>query len=396
MNEKGSVLSYHIIQSFAPDEATIEQVRQAGQMLCDRLLKGQYQYIIATHNDTDHLHNHIIFCKANMDNNLSFGTLSDTKKNPAWKTIREISDEICKELNLSVIENSDIGKGISHHEWEQKKSGNSWKAKLKDELDFIIRRADSFEDFLEKCSLNNIETVYQPDKKVSLKFRMSGQERFTRAKTLGYYYTPESIQKRIRNYAYHRRNIIDTSCFEAKGLQRWADIQNMKNVAEMINLLESHNIYSTAELKPTVSVLMAQRGFMSRTLEDLQSKINDISERIELVRTFQRTKSVFMEYKLLSPRRQKKFANENAPALESFHSAGARLRSLYPDGKFPSVSSLENQRGQLESERRELYREYVQLKQKSAEINKASQTIEEYLESQRGEHDMNRKKGELE
>jgi prefoldin subunit 5 len=331
-----------------------------------------------------------------MENNRSFGTLSDTKKNPAWKTIRAISDEICKELNLSVIENSDIGKGISHYEWGQKQSRNSWKAKLKDELDFIIRRADSFEDFLEKCSLNNIETVYQPDKKVSLKFRMSGQERFTRAKTLGYYYTPESIRKRIRNYAYHRRNIIDTSRFEAKGLQRWADIQNMKNVAEMINLLESHNIYSTAELKPTVSVLMAQRGFMSRTLEDLQSKINDISERIELVRTFQRTKSVFMEYKLLSPRRQKKFANENAPALESFHSAGARLRSLYPDGKFPSVSSLENQRGQLESERRELYREYVQLKQKSAEINKASQTIEEYLESQRGEHDMNRKKGELE
>jgi hypothetical protein len=246
MNEKGSVLSYHIIQSFAPDEATIEQVRQAGQMLCDRFLKVQYQYILATHNDTDHLHNHIIFCKANMENNRSFGTLSDTKKNPAWKTIRAISDEICKELNLSVIENSDIGKGISHYEWEQKQSGISWKAKLKDELDFIIRRADSFEDFLEKCSLNNIETVYQPDKKVSLKFRMSGQERFTRAKTLGYYYTPESIQKRIRNYAYHRRNIINTSRFEAKGLQRWADIQNMKNVAEMINLLESHNIYSTA------------------------------------------------------------------------------------------------------------------------------------------------------
>jgi hypothetical protein len=115
MNEKGSVLSYHIIQSFAPDEATIEQVRQAGQMLCDRFLKVQYQYILATHNDTDHLHNHIIFCKANMENNLSFGTLSDTKKIPAWKTIRAISDEICKELNLSVIENSDIGKGVKFY-----------------------------------------------------------------------------------------------------------------------------------------------------------------------------------------------------------------------------------------------------------------------------------------
>ena len=164
MNDKGSVLSYHIIQSFAPDEANIEQIMQAGQMLCDRLLKGHYQFVLATHNDTEHLHNHIIFCKANMDNNRSFGTLSDTKKNPAWKTIRALSDEICKELGLSVIENADIGKGVSRYEWEQKQHGKSWKAKLKDELDFIIRRSDSFEDFLEKCQLNNIEAVYQLDK----------------------------------------------------------------------------------------------------------------------------------------------------------------------------------------------------------------------------------------
>lgn len=89
INDKGSVLSYHIIQLFAPNEANIEQVMQAGQMLCDRLLKGHYQFVLATHNDTEHLHNHIIFCKANMNNNRSFGTLSDTKKNPAWKTIEK-------------------------------------------------------------------------------------------------------------------------------------------------------------------------------------------------------------------------------------------------------------------------------------------------------------------
>lgn len=397
MKDKGSVLSYHIIQSFAPGEASTEQVILAGQMLCDRLLKGQYQYVLATHNDTKHLHNHIIFCKANIENNRSFGTLSDTKKNPAWKSIRAFSDDICKELGLSVIKNADIGNGISHYEWEQKRQGKSWKSKLKDELDFIIRRCDTFDEFLEKCLLNNIEAVYQPDKKINLKFRMSGQQNFTRASTLGYYYTFESIQKRIKNYRNHRSHIIDPGKFEAKGLQRWADIQNMKNVAEMINLLESYNIKSTAELKPTANVIMAECASLSGTLDDMRDNINDISERIELVRTFQTTKPFYDEYKALSPRKQKKFAEENAPALERFHSAGASLSSLYPDGRFPSVLSLEKQRDNLEAERRSLYQKYSQLKKMSADIYKASRTIEEYLESVRAVPDaLRKKKGELE
>lgn len=396
MNDKGFVLSYHIIQSFAPDEASFEQVMQAGQMLCDRLLKGQYQFVLATHNDTEHLHNHIIFCKANMDNNRSFGTLSDTKKNPAWKTIRALSDEICKELGLSVIENADIGKGVSRYEWEQKQQGKSWKAKLKDELDFIIRRSDTFEDFLEKCQLNNIEAVYKPDKKVNLKFRISGQQKFTRASTLGYYYTLESIQKRIRNYTYHRSNIINTNKFEAKGLQRWVDIQNMKNVADMINMLEGYNIKSTEELKPKANVIMAERASLSSTLDDMRKKINDIPDRIELVRTFQRTKPFHDEYKTLSPRKKKKFAEENAPSLERFHSAGAALRSLYPDGKFPSVNALFKQRDDLGKEFKAIYQKYKELKKESADLDKATQTIEGYLEGTRGVRKQIRKKNELE
>jgi len=79
----GSVLSYHIIQSFAPNEATAEQVHQAGLMLCDKLFQGKYKYVLATHTDKDHIHNHIIFCKTNMENYKTFGTLMDTKHSPA-------------------------------------------------------------------------------------------------------------------------------------------------------------------------------------------------------------------------------------------------------------------------------------------------------------------------
>lgn len=265
----GNVLSYHIIQSFAPNEATPEQVHQAGLMLCDKLFQSKYKYVLATHSDTKHIHNHIIFCKTNMENYKAFGTLMDTKRNPAWMKIRHLSDEVCKEMGLSVVEYGEIGKGISHYEWSKQQQGTSWKAKLRYELNCIIQRSDTFEDFFEKCRLNGIEVVYNPDKLVSLKFRMQGQQRYARAKTLGYYYLPENIQRRIKQFSHHRKMIIDKSRFESKGLQYWADIQNMKNVAQMINMLESYNVHSTSELKPTAMTVMARRGMITQSIENL-------------------------------------------------------------------------------------------------------------------------------
>lgn len=392
----GSVLSYHIIQSFAANEATPEQVHQAGLMLCDKLLQGKYKYVLATHTDTEHIHNHIIFCKTNIENYKAFSTLMDTKHNPAWKKIRQLSDEVCKEMRLSVVEYEEIGKGVSHFEWTKQQQGLSWKAKLRYELDCIIQRTDTFEEFLEKCRLNGIEAIYNPDKVISLKFRIDGQQRFTRAKTIGYYYLPENIQRRIKQFSNHRKMIIDRDKFDSKGLQYWADIQNMKNVAQMINLLESYNVHSTSELKPTAMTIMARRGMITQSIENLGEKINDLSERIELVRQFQRSKPYHDKYKSLSAWKQKDYAKKNAIVLVEYGSVGSRLKSLYPDGRFPSETLLDRQRQALYEERDKLYEEYRYLKKEYADLEKVSRTIDDYLVSLRDEPEHKRKKGELE
>lgn len=392
----GSVLSYHIIQSFAPNEATMEQVHQAGLKLCAELFQGKYKYVLATHTDKEHIHNHIIFCKTNMENYKAFGTLMDTKRRPAWKKIRQLSDEVCKEMGLSTIEYGEIGKGVSHYEWTKQQQGSSWKEKLRYELDCIIQRSDTFEDFLEKCRLNGIEAVYNPDKKISLKFRMQGQQRYARAKALGYYYLPENIQRRIKKFSSHRKLIIDRDRFESKGFQHWADIQNMKNVAQMINMLESYNVHGTSELKPTAMSVMARRGMITQSIENLDEKINDLSEQIELARRFQHTRPFHDKYKSLSGRKQKDYAKNNAPVLDEYKSVGSRLKSLYPDGKFPSETSLDRQRQALYEEREKLYEEYRYLKKEYADLDKASRTIDDYLESLRDEPERRRKKGELE
>ena len=188
-----------MIQSFAPDEVTPEQAMQIGEELCDRYLKGDYQYVLAIHTDKQHTHIHVVFNNTNLYNGLSFTTEHNQgrKSERAWAELREISDEICAEHGLSLIDPK--GKGVSHFERDMQKEGKSWKEKLRQLLDEIISYSKNFEDFLKNCTDSGIEYVYTPRNKVKLKFFLKdeGQQRFTRADTLGENYTPERIAGQI-------------------------------------------------------------------------------------------------------------------------------------------------------------------------------------------------------
>ena len=169
-----------------------------GQELCYRLLNDNYQYVLAVHNDHDHVHCHIVFNNVNSFTGNTFeteynqGKISERK----WAKLREISDEVCRDFGLSVIENPK-GKGVSHYERDMQNEGKSWKEKLRHKLSKIIFKSEDFDDFLRRCGKKNIEVVYTPEKKVKLKFRMEGQQRFVRADTLGEDYLPEKITENI-------------------------------------------------------------------------------------------------------------------------------------------------------------------------------------------------------
>lgn len=188
-----------MIQSFAPGEVTPEQAMQIGEELCNRYLKGDYQYVIAVHHDKSHLHCHIIFNNTNLYNGLSFTTEHNQgrKSERAWSELREISDEICDEHGISVIE--PIGKGVSHYENEMKKEGKSWKEKLRVRIAEVMLYSRDFADFLRNCTAAGIEYVYNPKNKYKLKFKLSGdgQQRFTRAETLGEGFTVDRITEQI-------------------------------------------------------------------------------------------------------------------------------------------------------------------------------------------------------
>ena len=162
-------------------------------------MKGNYQYVLAVHTDKEHLHCYVIFNNTNLYNGLSF-TYEHNQgkvKERSWAQLRAISDELCKEHGISVIEPK--AKGVSHFERDMQKEGKSWKEKLRVRIAEVMLYSRDFADFLRNCTSSGIEYVYTPKNKYKLKFKLSGdgQQRFTRADTLGEDYTAERIAEQI-------------------------------------------------------------------------------------------------------------------------------------------------------------------------------------------------------
>lgn len=205
---KNKILSQHFIQSFKPGEITPERALEVGEELCEKFLKGQYQYYLAVHVDKAHVHLHVIFNNYNIYDYKTFETHEDqgSKKERAWKKLFDLSDEICKRHHLSVIQNPELGKGKKRWEWMLDQEGLSWKTKLKKAINQVVMNSEDFEDFLTKCADYGVIVDYNPDHKIDLKFMLAEQKernprvRFIRARTLGGYYETETIKKRIAQF----------------------------------------------------------------------------------------------------------------------------------------------------------------------------------------------------
>ena len=245
--------AFHLIQAFMPGEVSYEEAHQIGIELADKLLEGKYSYIVATHIDKGHVHNHIIFCAAD---NINHEKYHDCKK--TYYHIRHLNDELCSEHQLSVLPPTDQ-RGKTYKEWLSSKNNSSWKTRLKNDIDEAIQTVDTYEDFLDLIRAKGYEIKDETFDEKSLKyisFRPLDREQFIRgrANSLGAEYTKERIKERIEAKEliqpkkripfptrkkqlvkdFSSQKLIDTSeeKFEQNlGLKAWADIQNLKIAA---------------------------------------------------------------------------------------------------------------------------------------------------------------------
>ena len=177
--DKGNNLAFHLIQSFKPGEVDAETAHKLGKEFADKVLKEKYEYVISTHVDQDHIHNHIIFNATSFVDHHKY-----VSNKHSYHKICRISNRICQENGL--VTSMPTGeKGKSYKENMEYHRGNSWKAKLKVAVDKAIWSSINYDEFLQKMMLAG----YEIRQGKNLAFRAPEQKNFTNMKSLGSYYT---------------------------------------------------------------------------------------------------------------------------------------------------------------------------------------------------------------
>ena len=255
--DKGDNLAFHLIQSFKPGEVDAENAHRLGQQFADEVLKGKYEYVISTHVDKNHIHNHIIFNAASFVDHHKY-----VSNKRSYHKLCRISNRICHENGLATSMPTGE-KGKSYKENMEYHRGTSWKAKLRVAVDKAIWTSINYEEFLQKMQLAG----YEVRQGKHLSFRAPEQKNFTYMKSLGSYYSEENVRIRLaknrskvktpKHLSREARLYINISTYvttgNREGFERWAKLNNLKEAARTFNYLSENNLLNYEDFQQHVS-----------------------------------------------------------------------------------------------------------------------------------------------
>lgn len=392
------VIARHLIQSFDVGEVSPEVAHEIGKQFADEWLKGKYEYVIATHIDKGHCHNHIIF---NAVNFVDYHSYRSNKR--TYRELRLLSDEICKEHGLSVIPPSQ-NKGMDYKEYTEAKKGTSWKQKLKQTIDRLVITAKDYDEFLKLMQ----EAGYEIKTGKYISFRAAGQERFTRAKIIGENYTEERIKERIAGRNPRKRRmqierkgislIIDIQnsikAQESKGYEHWAKINNLKEAAKTLNYLTENNLLQYADLEAKAEDIHSSYDRTSKELKGVEARLREIQPLIKNIGNYQRLKPVNEAYQKAKDKTA--FRAKHEAELVIFEAAKSTLLAVQGDGKLPSMKALQAEQERLTEEQQRLYDERAKLKKEAKQIDTIKANVDSYLRPIASQEQKIKRRSELE
>lgn len=383
--DKGNNLAHHLIQSFEPGEVSFEKAHEIGKQLADAVTKGQYEYVLTTHIDKGHVHNHIIFCAVNF---VDYHKYNSNKR--SYYGIRNINDRLCYENGLSVITPEKGRKGKSYIEYQTAKTGTSWKGKLKEAVDLLIPQIKDFEELLEKLQASGYEIKL--GKYVSC--RAPGQERFTRLKTLGIDYTEEAIQKRIagirsRNVKIPKQEqgislLIDIEnnikAQQSAGYEHWAKIHNLKQAAKTMNFLTENNILQYEYLIKKIDEIILDSEQTADSLKQVEKKLSNMAVLIKNISTYQKTKDIHRGY--IKAKDKEAYRRKYESSLILYEASGKALKDAGIK-KLPELAALQKEYTALQKKKEAIYSDYGKLKKKVKEYQKIKQNVDTILQKEK-------------
>ena len=375
------IIARHVIQSFEIGEVTPELAHEIGKQFADEILGGKYEYVLTTHIDKDHVHNHLIF---NAVDFVDYHAYKSYKR--IYYDMREVSDRLCKENGLSVIPPSQ-NKGMSYKEYTEAKRGTSWKQKLKQTIDRLVITAKDYDDFLRLMQEAGYEI--KPGKYIS--FRAEGQDRFTRSKTIGENYTEERIKERIAGRTPRRSQRQTTPkgisligdiqerirLIDSKGYEHKAKLTILKEAARTLNYLTDNNLLQYADLEKKVEDVHSSYDRTGKELKGVEARLREVQPLIKNISNYQRLKPVYDAFQ--KAKDKPGFKAKHEAELVIFEAARSTLLAMQGDEKLPSLKTLQAEQQRLLDEQQRLYDERAKLKKEVKQIETIKSNVDTFL-----------------
>ena len=375
------IIARHVIQSFEIGEVTPELAHEIGKQFADEILGGKYEYVLTTHIDKDHVHNHLIF---NAVDFVDYHAYKSYKR--IYYDMREVSDRLCKENGLSVIPPSQ-NKGMGYKEYTEAKRGTSWKQKLKQTIDRLVITAKDYDDFLRLMQ----EAGYEIKTGKYISFRAEGQERFTRSKTIGENYTEERIKERIagRTPRRNRRQTVPKGIsligdiqerirlIDSKGYEYKAKLTILKEAARTLNYLTENNLLQYADLEKKVEDVHSSYDRIGKELKGVEARLREVQPLIKNISNYQRLKPVYDAFQ--KAKDKPGFKAKHEAELVIFEAARSTLLAMQGDEKLPSLKTLQAEQQRLLEEQQRLYDERAKLKKEVKQIETIKSNVDTFL-----------------
>lgn len=375
------IIARHVIQSFGIGEVTPELAHEIGKQFADEILGGKYEYVLTTHIDKDHVHNHLIF---NAVDFVDYHAYKSYKR--IYYDMREVSDRLCKENGLSVIPPSQ-NKGMGYKEYTEAKRGTSWKQKLKQTIDRLVITAKDYDDFLRLMQ----EAGYEIKTGKYISFRAEGQERFTRSKTIGENYTEERIKERIagRTPRRNRRQTVPKGIsligdiqerirlIDSKGYEYKAKLTILKEAARTLNYLTENNLLQYADLEKKVEDVHISYARTGKELKGVEARLREVQPLIKNISNYQRLKPVYDAFQ--KAKDKPGFKAKHEAELVIFEAARSTLLVMQGDEKLPSMKTLQAEQQRLLDEQQRLYDERAKLKKEVKQIETIKSNVDTFL-----------------
>lgn len=393
--------AFHLIQAFMPGEVSYDEAHRIGVELADKLLEGKYSYIVSTHTDKGHVHNHIIFCAADNVNHEKYHDCKQT-----YRGIRRLNDELCRAHGLSIIDSyrkslsAGTGRSKRYHEWQSEQSGTSWKVKLKNAIDEAIEIADTYEDCLNLIRSKGYEIKGESlDKNAPkyISFRPLDREHFIRGseRSLGADYTKERIEEHIREKAlepvkkrvpfparkknpvkdYSSKKLIDTTEYkfaESPGLKHWADIQNLKIAASS---------YSAAgpisELEKQIAAKFTLAKTARASLVETEHQLKDLGQIPKYAEQYKSNHIYHIRYQ--KSKDKDRYLRQHETELLLHDGAENMLKSLGIDTKNLDVEKLRSDYNTLYSKKTELQKTYKSAEKEYSALTRKLDNLNQYI-----------------